>query len=121
MKPIGDLAWDGILAKNPSDGSLTNHAGNNELRIENNTRWINFLYRRGGDNDSLPLLSPNTIVTGGEWSHIAVTDVKGGDLHYDINGELVDTWTSPLEETVGATNTNPLYIGSRVDLFTGMN
>ena len=35
VQPIGNIAWDGILAKNPSAESLPNHAGNFELRIQN--------------------------------------------------------------------------------------
>ncbi len=121
VKPVGDQAWDGILAKNPSDGSNANHAGNYELRIENGSRGLHFLHQQGGDNDTAFYNSAAAVITGDEWSHIAVTGVKNGDLHYYINGELADTWADPLADTFGATNSNPLYIGSRADLFTAMD
>lgn len=121
VKPMGDMEWDGILAKNPSDDSATNHAGNYELRIENGSRGIHFLHQQGGADDTAFYLSDTTPVAGDVWSHIAVSGAKGGDLKFYINGAEVFTWAEPLADTFGTPNANPLYIGSRADLFTAMN
>ena len=118
-------AWEGLLAKNPSDGSLLNHAGNYEVRIENVSNQLNFLYQRGGDNDTATPISntPLAVVGANEWIHVAVSVEQIGDtpgeVKYYTNGVLADT--KPIEVGFGATNTNPLYIGSRADLFTQFN
>ncbi|MCB1097391.1 MAG: hypothetical protein KDN22_17600 [Verrucomicrobiae bacterium] len=120
VKTDGEVAWDGILAKSPSDGSASNHAGNYELRIENGVRQPNFLYQRGGSNDTLfNTAEAGEPIEDGVWTHLAVTVQRGGDLNYYVNGELVDTKT--VEDTFGATNESPLYIGSRADFFTGFD
>ncbi len=109
--------WDAILAKNPSDGSAANHAGNYELRIENGTRGLNFLHQQGGENDTVGHIGPP--VGDATWQHVAITAVAGGDLNYYINGALVDTQSIPVPTF--PTNNSPLYIGSRADLFTTMD
>jgi MYXO-CTERM domain-containing protein len=118
-------AWEGVVAKNPSDGSFNNHAGNYELRIENGSNQMHFLYQQGGVNDTAFPIStePAAIVASNEWTHIAITvlqiDPNPGEVKYYKNGVLVDT--KPINVGFGATNTNPLYIGSRADLFTQFN
>jgi hypothetical protein len=118
-------AWEGVLAKNPSNGSGNNHAGNYELRIETGTNQMNFLYQQGGTNDTTNGISTaaGAIVGSGQWTHIAITvlqvDPAPGEVKYYKNGLLVDT--KAVNVGFGATNTNPLYIGSRADLFTQFN
>lgn len=120
VKTDGDVAWDGVLAKNPSDGSLDNHAGNYELRIENGSRQPNFLYQQGGSNDTLfNTAEAEDPIEDGVWTHIAVSAQRDGELNYYVNGELVDT--KAVNENFGATNESPLYIGSRADFFTGFD
>ena len=109
--------WDGILAKSPSDGSAANHAGNYELRVENGSRSLTFLHQQGGQDDTVPYLSPP--VPDRTWSHVAVTAVNGGDVNFYVNGSL--TSTQALAGPFGSPNTSPLYIGSRADLFTTLN
>lgn len=119
------IAWEGVLAKSPSDGSGANHAGNYELRIENGSNQMHFLYQQGGNNDTaFPISdSPLAVVGANEWIHVAVTVEQVGDtpgeVNYYTNGVLADT--KPINVGFGATNTNPLYIGSRADLFTQFN
>ena len=119
------VQWEGLLAKNPSDGSAANHAGNYEIRIENGTNQLNFLYQRGGTDDTAFPFSddPLAVIGANEWVHVAVTVEQVGDdpgeVKYYTNGQLADTNT--VEAGFGATNSNPLYIGSRADLFTQFN
>ena len=40
VKPVGENAWDGVIAKNPREGSGDNHAGNYELRVASGTRHL---------------------------------------------------------------------------------
>lgn len=121
VQPQGDAEWDGIIAKNPSEGSMPNHAGNYELRIENETRALHLLYQNGGVDDTAFHQATEAIVTGDTWSHVAVTAVKGGEVNFYINGELADTHADLVLESFGATNTSPVYIGSRADFFTVMD
>ncbi|MCA9150014.1 MAG: hypothetical protein KDA92_11965 [Planctomycetales bacterium] len=117
VKPIGNEAWDGILAKSPSDDSSLNHAGNYELRIENGTRTMTFLHQQGGVDDTIPY-GGGPMIAELEWQHVAVTVDPDGITFYR-NGLMHST--RPLTGFFGETNSNPLYIGSRADLFTGMN
>ena len=109
-------AWDGVIAKNPSDNSAANHAGNYELRVENGSRNLVFLHQQGGENDTTSYAGG--VVGDASWQHVAVTAEAGGDVSLYVNGELTNT--SPMVSAF-ATNTNPLFIGSRNDLFTGMD
>jgi hypothetical protein len=119
VKPVGNVGFDGVLAKNPSNGSMSNHAGNYELRIENGTRRPHFLYQRGGANDTAFALAPTAVVAEGVWSHLAVTAQADGMIDFYLNGAFVEAL--PAQATFGVPNTNPLYIGSRADLFTTFN
>lgn len=122
VKPVGEIGWDGILAKNPSADSDSNHAGNYELRIENGDRFLNFLHQQGGNNDTAGRQGLDSIVPPDVWTHVAVTaDTETGDVTFYINGELSETLESVLAVDTFPTNENPLYIGSRADFFTGMD
>ncbi|HUF60690.1 MAG TPA: LamG-like jellyroll fold domain-containing protein [Verrucomicrobiales bacterium] len=118
VKPVGEIGWDGILAKNPSDGSASNHAGNYELRIDNGTRLLHFLYQRGGVDDTNFHPSAGAAIPPDVWTHVAVTAERSGEARFYVDGELVEVHAAPVADTFGALNTNPLYIGSRADLFT---
>ena len=112
------LQWEGVVGKNPSNGSLNNHAGNYELRLENGTQNMTFLYQRGGVNDTHPVGS-GVPVTSNIWTHVAVT-VDGTNARFYVNGALANT-VAGLPAGFGATNTNPLYIGTRADIFTNFD
>lgn len=124
VKPQGN-AWEGLLAKSPSNGSGANQAGNYEIRIENGSNQLHFLYQRGGvDDTAFPISTdPAAVIGANAWTHIAVTveqvGADPGEVKYYKNGVLADT--KVIEVGFGATNTNPLYIGSRADLFTQWN
>ena len=124
IKTEGD-AWEGLLGKNPSEGSPDNHAGNYEIRVENGSNQVHFLYQQGGVADTAFPISatPEAVITPGTWTHIAVTVEQFGDapgeVKYYTNGVLADT--QPINVGFGATNENPLYIGTRADLFTQFN
>jgi hypothetical protein len=124
IKTVGD-AWEGLLAKNPSEGSPDNHAGNYEIRVENGSNQLHFLYQQGGVADTAFPISQDerAMISPGTWTHIAVTVAQIGDepgeVRYYTNGVLADTQT--INVGFGATNENPLYIGSRADLFTQWN
>lgn len=112
-------AWEGIIAKNPSDGSAENHAGNYELRINSGGRWLDFLFQRGGSDDTVTLSAQSAVVESNVWSHVAVTaDVESGDVNFYLNGELIETLKEIIAVDEFPANENPLYIGSRADLFT---
>ena len=121
VKTAGN-AWEGLLAKNPSEGSPDNHAGNYEIRVENGSNQLHFLYQQGGVADTAFPISqePEAVIDPGTWTHIAVTVEQFGDepgeVNYFTNGVHADTQT--INVGFGATNENPLYIGSRADLFT---
>jgi hypothetical protein len=119
VKPVGNVGFDGVLAKNPSNGSMNNHAGNYELRIENASRRPHFLYQRGAANDTAFALAPTAVVPEGVWTHLAITAQAGGMVDFYLNGTFAESL--PVEATFGVPNTNPLYIGSRADLFTTFN
>ena len=121
VKP-GNNAWEGILGKNPSEGSADNHAGNYELRIENGSRQLVFLYQQGGDNDTSTQPGVDAVIESDVWSHIAVTaDLESGDILFYVNGELASTVEGVLALDEFPINDSPLYIGSRADLFTGFD
>ncbi len=107
-------AFEGVIAKNPSNGSASNHAGNYELRTKND-RSAEFLYQKGGVNDTTTLSSGANRFVPNSWTHIAVT-ADGANTQFFVDGNLVSTVAMPAG--FGATNTNPLYIGARADLFT---
>ncbi len=110
-------SWDGIMAKNPSNGSTTNHAGNYELRIANSTRRVNFGYQRGGTNDTTQAATAGTVADN-TWTHFAMT-VDGTNAKFYRNGVLEETL--PMAAGFGATNTSPIYIGTRADFFTSFD
>lgn len=121
VKPNGNVAWDGIVAKSPSsNGSMANHAGNYELRIENSaTRQLTFHHQRGGVNDTIAYAGSPATVVNNTWQHVAVTAQNGGSVSFYLNGVPAGTFAT--NGLFGATNTNPLYIGTRADLFTTMD
>jgi hypothetical protein len=119
VRPIGNIGWDGVLAKNPSNGSALNHAGNYELRIENGTRRPTFHYQQGGVNDTIARDPGAGALVNDVWTHVAVTTTASGNATFYVNGAVVGS--QPLNQNYGATNFNPLFIGSRADLFTVMN
>jgi hypothetical protein len=122
VKPVGDVEWDGIIAKNPSADSGDNHAGNYELRVENGGRFLHFLHQQGGANDTAFQQGQQSIIESDVWSHVAVTaDTESGDVNFYINGELSETLEGIITIDEFPTNENPLYIGSRRDLFTSFD
>lgn len=122
VKPVGEVEWDGIIAKNPSDGSTSNHAGNYELRIENGDRYLHFLHQQGGANDTAFHQGQESIIAPDVWTHVAVTaDTASGDVNFYIDGELSQILEGIITIDEFPTNENPLYIGSRADLFTAFD
>lgn len=117
VKPVGNMAWDAIVAKNPSDGSNSNQAGNYELRVENGSRALTFHHQQGGDNDTTAYPGGPAIADS-VWQHVATT-VNSDGVTFFLDGQPSATFA--LGGTFGATNTSPLYIGSRADLFTTMD
>ena len=120
IKPWG-VGWEGIVAKNPSNGSSNNHVGNYSLRLDRDTNQLHFLHQQGKKDDTAFVRTdqPAAAIIPGRWTHVAVTVAKGGNARFYVNGVLADT--KPVASTFGATNTNPLYIGSRADFVTQFN
>jgi hypothetical protein len=58
-------------------------------------------------------------VANNTWQHVAVTATNGGSVAFYLNGTPAGTFAT--NGLFGATNTNPLYIGTRADLFTTMD
>ncbi|MFP6882363.1 MAG: LamG-like jellyroll fold domain-containing protein [Roseibacillus sp.] len=121
VKPA-DTSWGAIIAKSPSDGGGLNHAGNYELRLQNNTsQTMQWLYETGPALNSTVTLSDGS-GTGpaiGEWTHVAVTHDKDDNFTYYINGAATSSASGPPFGQL--LNSNSLYIGSRADLFTTLN
>jgi hypothetical protein len=123
VRPVGNIGWDGVLAKNPSNGGATNHAGNYELRIENGSRQPTFLYEptTGGINDTTSGAS-TSVLPNNVWTHVALTASDIGantQMQFYVNGVLTNTVNGV--DGFGEVNNNPLFIGSRNDLFTTMD
>ena len=119
VHPIENIAWDGILAKNPSLDSNPNHAGNFELRIQSGGRSLQFLSQRGGINDTATYTSAETVIEANVWSHIAVTAEAGsGNLQFFLNGEFTETQMDAINFDAFPVNEMPVYIGNRADLAT---
>ncbi|MCH8043940.1 MAG: lamin tail domain-containing protein [Planctomycetes bacterium] len=114
VKPVGNVFWDGIIAKNPSAGSAANHAGNYELRINSSNRQLQFLWEQGGANTTTSASAGTSPIANNQWTHIAVTVVKGGSAEFYVNGSLIAT--RGVNASFGVTNTNALYIGDRADI-----
>ena len=95
------------------------------LRIENGSNQMHFLYQQGGTDDTAFPIStqPAAVIEANQWTHIAATVAQigadPGEVKYYKNGVLVDT--KAINVGFGATNTNPLYIGTRADFFTQWN
>lgn len=122
VKPVGEVEWDGVIAKNPSDDSGNNHAGNYELRIENGTRHLHFLHQQGGADDTAFQNGTESIISPDIWTHIVVTaETESGDVNFYIEGKLSQTLEAIITVDEFPTNGNPLFIGSRADLFTPFN
>ncbi|MEN9021511.1 MAG: LamG-like jellyroll fold domain-containing protein [Verrucomicrobiales bacterium] len=123
VKPVGENAWDGVIAKNPSEGSGDNHAGNYELRVASGTRHLHFLHQQGGANDTATHDGGvETIIEPDVWTHVVVTaETESGDVNLYINGELIKTLGGFVAVEEFPTNENPLFIGSRADLFTSFD
>ena len=120
VKPAG-TGWGAILAKSPSDGGGANQAGNYELRLQTGgNQSVQWLYEQGpGINSTVTLTAPGAGPAVGQWSHLALTHDTGGNFTYYLNGAAVGSGTGPTFGTL--TNTNPLYLGTRADLFTTIN
>jgi len=120
VNPVGSN-WGGILAKSPSDGGGANHSGNYELRLQNNAgQNFQWLYEAGPGVNSTITLAGGVGPAIGQWSHIALTHDSAGNFSLYING--VQTSTAVAGTAFGQlTNSNPLYLGSRADLFTTFN
>ena len=116
MKPVGDVTWDGVVAKSPSDASDPNHAGNYELRIENSGRHQVFLWETGDANSTTSTQDAGNAIAEGVCTHIAFSGTAGGGYTFYVNG--VATSSGVLPETFGVANANPLYIGNRADSTT---
>ena len=117
------VGFDGVIAKNPSNGSANNHAGNYELRIQSGSRVPNFGYQRGGVDDTSNGFNSTTALVDDVWTHVAVTAQDIGPntaIIYYVNGVLAGSSLTQLDG-FGAINTNALFIGNRADLFTVMN
>ena len=116
------VGFDGIIAKNPSNGSGLNMAGNYELRIENSTRNPTFLYQQTGTNQNVGFGS-TTAIANNVWTHVALTAQDIGantSIKFYVNGVLAgSSLTQP--DGFGAINTNSLFIGNRADSATPMN
>jgi hypothetical protein len=121
VRPVGNVGWDGILAKSPDDSSGANHAGNYELRIENGSRVPTFLWEQTapGASDTLAVnAGGGNTIPNDVWTHLAIT-TDGANTDFYIDGTLV---ASPaMGAGFGETNLNSLYLGSRADLFTTLD
>jgi hypothetical protein len=119
VKPNGNVAWDGIVAKSPSVGSLSNHAGNYELRLENGNRTPTFHFQSVGGTDDTLAYGGQVATANSAWQHVAVTASRSGQARFYVNG--LPSSPAAIGGLFGATNSNPLYIGSRADVFTTMD
>ena len=122
VNPVG-ANWGGILAKSPSDGGGTNQAGNYELRLQNNAgQNFQWLYEAGPGINSTITLAGGVGPAIGQWSHIALTHDSAGNYSFYVNGVQTSTMVVGSAFAFGrVTNSNPLYLGSRADLFTTFN
>ena len=124
VKPIAGKGWDGILSKAPKWGNWAGASGNYELRIENETRNLNFLHQLIVSNESLFYEGEASVIPNDVWSHVVLTaGVREGfvEVRYYINGNLTESLKGEIDGEGLPTNENPLYIGSRPDFRTGFD
>lgn len=115
-----NIDWEGILAKAPADGALSNRPGNYELRLNASTKVVELLYQpTTGDANAFAQAgsSPGTLFPS-TWTHVAVTVSSSGEVTYYLDGFPMGTGQAT---NFGRTNDNPLYLGSRGDFFTDFN
>nr|NIT99090.1 LamG domain-containing protein [Actinomycetota bacterium]NIX54066.1 hypothetical protein [Actinomycetota bacterium] len=112
--------WDGIVAKSPSNGGPANYPGNYELRTNNGGGLLEFGFETDPGGGFIFTPVADTALVANEWAHIAFTATAGGTYEYFING--VSAGGGAMDAAFGTDqNTNPLYVGSRADLFTTFN
>ena len=110
-------AWEGIVAKSPL-GPMLNFPGNYELRLHTTGRHLEMLWEPVADVLTA-VADVGNGVTDSEWTHVAFAGTPGGFYNFYINGAATGTGLMPDDFT--GQNTNPLYIGSRADAFTGFD
>jgi hypothetical protein len=76
---------------------------------------MEFLWQRGA-NDTAAVADGGNAIADGDWTHLVFTGSAAGDYQFYVNG--VPTTGGAFPDTFGHVNTNPLFIGSRNDLFT---
>jgi hypothetical protein len=77
---------------------------------------MEFLWQRGANNDTTAVADGGNAIADGDWTHLVFTGSAGGDYQFYVDG--VPTTGGAFPDTFGHVNTNPLFIGSRNDLFT---
>ena len=112
--------WGAILAKSPSDVSNINFPGNYELRLGNGDGIMDFLWEDGTPNMFTNIVDTGGSVAAGTWSHIALSGTNSGAYSFYIDGVATSSGTTPANFLTDQNN-NPLYLGSRGDLFTTLN
>jgi len=112
VKLTANPNFNTIIAKNPSNGSGNNQAGNYELRVRNN-RQLDFNWERGTPDSTTGLTSSGTVANNNVWTHVAFAGTPGGSYTFYING--VPAGTGSMPNNFLGQNTNPLYIGNRAD------
>ncbi len=112
VKLTANPNYDTIIAKNPSNGSPNNHAGNFELRVRN-SRQLDFNWETGGPSSTTGLTSSGTVASNNVWTHVAFAGTPGGSYTFYING--VPAGTGSMADNFLGQNINPLYIGNRAD------
>jgi hypothetical protein len=116
VKPTAG-AWEGIVAKSPA-GTLQNFPGNYEFRLHTTGRHMEMLWESAPG--ALAAVSDmGTGISDNVWTHVAFTGTPGGLYTFYVNG--IATGTGAMPANFNGQNTNPLYIGSRADAFTGFD
>ncbi len=107
-----------ILTKQPSGTASASYPGNFEFRIAPNTGKLELLHQKGTGAVFTRYESLGGI-TAAQWTHVAVTLVKGNDVRFYINGVL--SGSSPQSGEFGILNSEPVRMGTRKDGHTYFN
>jgi len=103
VKPIGNIGYDSIVGKGPADGdTVTNNAGNYEMRVDIGSRRLSFQHQNGVDLSQHYSNGPG--VAADTWQQVAVT-VGNGLVNFYRNG--LPTGSQPLGATFGDINGSP--------------
>jgi len=110
---------DFFVGKQPTGTSRTNYPGNYIFRTTPLNGYIHFHHQTGTGDNEISKYSSTYGIAAGEWQHVSVTLVEGGNVNFYIDGSPAGT--VPQLGTFGLLNDEPVRIGTRKDEWSYFN